>query len=106
MENVDLMDGVHIDWLWGYCPVQAEGTVDGQKFYFRARGIRWRIGVGGDAVTNPAWGYGESYGSGPFAAGWMPEEKARDFIAKAVNLYRSGHPSVTFEEVRTYQQAA
>lgn len=105
MENVDLMENVHIDWLWGYCPVQAEGTIDGEKFYFRARGIHWRIGIGGDVVTNPTWGYGESYGNGPFAAGWMPEDKARDFIAKAVGLYRSGYPSVTFQQVGTYEQA-
>jgi hypothetical protein len=106
MENVDVMENVHIDWLWGFCPVQAEGTIDGEKFYFRARGIHWRIGIGGDVVTNPTWGYGESYGSGEFAAGWMPEEEAKDFIVKAVELYRSGHPSVSFEEVRAYEQKA
>lgn len=100
MENIVVMDTVVIDWLHGYCPVQAEGTVDGLPFYFRARGTHWRIGIGGDTVVNPTWGYGESYGQGPFDAGWMSEEDALSFIEKAVSLYRSGHPSMTFEEVR------
>ncbi len=104
MENIVVMDTVVIDWLYGYCPVQAEGTIDGLPFYFRARGIHWRIGIGGAPVSAPAWGYGESYGQGPFAAGWMTEEEALAFIEKAVTLYRSGHRSVTFEEVRTYEQ--
>ena len=33
------------------CPVQCAGTVNGQPFYFRARGERWTLGVGGDEET-------------------------------------------------------
>ena len=25
-----------IDWIGGNCPVQAEGTIDGKRFYFRS----------------------------------------------------------------------
>ncbi|MDW9479012.1 hypothetical protein GOB57_10090 [Sinorhizobium meliloti] len=82
------MENVVIDWLSGFCPVQAEGTVDGLPFYFRARGRHWRIGIGGDCVMEPTWGYGESYGTGPFDAGCMPEDEATGFIEKAIGLYR------------------
>ncbi|MCV9965101.1 hypothetical protein OIU34_24695 [Pararhizobium sp. BT-229] len=91
------MENVNIDWLAGFCPVQAEGTIDGLPFYFRARGRRWRIGIGGDRVMNPMWGYGELYGTGPFDAGWMSEDEALVFIEKAVGLYRSGHPTTDME---------
>ena len=104
MENVVVMEEVIIDWLYGYCPVQAEGTIDGLPFYFRARGIHWRIGIGGSPVSKPAWGYGESYGTGPFEAGWMSEDEAKAFIEKAVSLYRSGYPSTTIEEIWTFKQ--
>lgn len=87
------IEGVVFDWIGGNCPVQAEGTVDGKPFYFRARGQRWRLGIGGKVVSDPDWGYGEYYGDEQFAAGWMSEEEARGFIAKAVGLYRAGHES-------------
>jgi hypothetical protein len=106
MENVTIDDNLIINWLHGFCPVQAEGTVDGLEFYFRARGRHWRIGIGGDCVVDPAWGYGEAYGTGPFDAGWMPEEEAKAFIERSVALFRTHHPSVTFEEVRSCKQSS
>lgn len=78
---------VHIELIGGYCPVQAEGTVNGQEFYFRARHAHWRMNIGGDVVANPAWSYSEPYGDGPHDAGWMEESEARAFIAKAANLW-------------------
>ncbi len=80
---------VVIDCLGGNCPVQAEGTIDGLPFYFRARGDRWTMGIGDDVVLAPAWFYEEPYGDGPFAAGWMDEDEARAFIHKAADLYRN-----------------
>ena len=44
-----------IDMLGGNCPVQAEGTIDGRPFYFRARGQSWSMGIGGDVVGDPDW---------------------------------------------------
>ncbi len=29
----------------GMCPVQAEGTVNGLRFYFRARGTTWSLSI-------------------------------------------------------------
>lgn len=82
------IQGLKIDWLGGNCPVQAEGHVDGKPFYFRARGDHWALNIGGaDVVLNPDWRHEEDYGEWP-QAGWMTEDEARAFIAKAVALYR------------------
>lgn len=84
-----LPDGIEIDGLGGNCPVQAEGHIDGKPFYFRARGERWQIGIGGaDTILEPEWYHEEPYGSLPFEAGWMDEEEASAFIVKAAGLYR------------------
>lgn len=77
-----------LDWINGFCPVQAEGTYQGKRFYFRARGNRWALYIGN---TNPLgeteWSYSESYGDEPFAAGWMENEEALGFIEQALRLY-------------------
>lgn len=85
-----MSEGLHINWIGGNCPVQGEGAVDGQEFYFRARFKRWSMSIGGeDVVGEPAWYYEEPYGTGPYDAGWMPESEARAFIDKAVALWRT-----------------
>jgi hypothetical protein len=77
-----------IDYLGGNCPVQAEGTIAGKEFYFRARGDRWSICIGGnDVVMKPEYSYTEKYGSGAYDAGWMDEETARGFIYEAAERY-------------------
>lgn len=81
--------GLVIETFGGNCPVQAEGTVDGKEFYFRARGDSWSMSIGGeDVVGDPEWSYEEDYGSWP-EAGWMPTDEALAFIDKAVALYRA-----------------
>jgi hypothetical protein len=94
---------IEIDWLGGNCPVQAEGTINGKRFYFRARGDCWSLevspGADGDylswPVTPEPWLYEEDYGDGPFDAGWMPQEEAVQMIAKAAALYaaQAGAPT-------------
>jgi hypothetical protein len=95
---------IHIDWIGGNCPVQAEGTINGAVFYFRARGKVWSIDIATDAggVDSPtAWSHRERYSDpdakgrfdsdpddqDPYAAGWMSPDEARDFIAKAAELF-------------------
>lgn len=78
---------IRINSIGGNCPVQAEGEVDGKPFYFRARGDEWSMGIGGDPVSDPDWECFESYGDGPYDAGWMPQHEALGFIAKAVGMY-------------------
>lgn len=76
-----------IDWLGGNCPVQAEGTICGESFYFRARGDRISIGIGGDPVAAPEFSLEEHFGAWP-DAGWIDEVQAREFIEKAALAYR------------------
>lgn len=75
---------LQIETIGGNCPVQAEGTIDGVPFYFRARGRRWSMGIGGDPVGEPEWLCQCSWGDGPgdnrFAAGWMSEVEALRLI--------------------------
>jgi hypothetical protein len=82
--------GVELQGIWGNCPVQAEGTVDGQQFYFRARGDAWALEIGPeeDWFTDKAWRYQQDYGSWP-DAGWMNDDEALIFISKAINRYRN-----------------
>ena len=82
------ISGLKIDTIGGFCPVQAEGALDGMPFYFRARGQHWSFSVGAEPVGKPDWIHREAYGEGPFDAGYMLEEEALSFIAKAVGLYR------------------
>lgn len=77
-----------ITYIGGNCPVQAEGTVDGKEFYFRARGEHWSLGIGGEPVAEPEWYYEESYGTWP-KAGWMTVEEAEAFLRAALARYAS-----------------
>ena len=64
---------------FGSMPNQAEGTVHGKPFYFRARHGGWSLRVappGGDPVV-----YGEVVANGEDpSAGWWEEKEARDFL--------------------------
>ena len=75
-------------------PVQAEGTLDGHPFYFRARGDQWAFSLAEEPGLDPIYiesaegaagrGYflAKEYGApGSFAASYMPLAKARDVIA-------------------------
>lgn len=75
---------LYIDWIEGNCPVQSEGTFDGIPYYFRARGAWWSLdlGVEGETITKT---WGNPYGNGPFDAGWMSEDEAREFITQCYN---------------------
>jgi hypothetical protein len=83
-------------------PVQAEGTLDGHPFYFRARGDRWTFSVAEEPGVDPvqidsvesAVGRGyflaAPYGApGSFAAGYMALAEARDLIEECIRRYRA-----------------
>lgn len=87
------MVDVIIDKIGGYCPVQAEGTIDGQPFHFRARHQHWLLAIGGDdPADDPEWVYEEPYGDGPSAAGYMEVDEAKQFICAAAERYARGEP--------------
>ncbi len=81
------MDRLTIDWIGGNCPVQAEGTIDGFRFDFRARGVTWSVEIY-DGGAEP-WTTHEKYSDETYAAGWMTEDEARAFIKQAAAEYRN-----------------
>ena len=76
---------LEIDEIGGNCPVQAEGSIEGFGFYFRARGSYWTIDILDGSPDG--WHYGEPYPGGQFAAGWMEESEARSFITMAAKKF-------------------
>lgn len=83
--------GAVLDHIGGNCPVQAEGTVDGQHFYFRARYDEWQFHVAAtkaEIFDNPTFLIERTYGSG-FDAGWMPEHEALGFIVASIAEFRT-----------------
>jgi len=86
---------IKIETIGGNCPLQAEGTIDGVPFYFRARGRRWAMSIGKDPVgilstieSKPNEWFAEcTWGHDRFAAGWMPEDEARRLIGWCASEY-------------------
>jgi hypothetical protein len=81
-----------ICWTGRACPVQAEGTVNGVPFYFRARGQRWSMSIGEDPVgisvgRKEGWRKSEPWGEEMYDAGWMPDETAKEIIEKCAEEY-------------------
>ena len=85
---------IDVRHLGGLCPVQAEGTVDGHRFFFRARGARWRLWVAAqpgpfeDPMGPAAWLHEEPFGSWP-DAGYMDQATAQSLIDRALNAWAS-----------------
>lgn len=87
-----------IDWMGGNCPVQAEGTINGKPFYFRARGEIWSLGIGGaDPCGKPEWEHLEWFGEWP-DAGWMTTEEATDFLKPSRRRYAAKLPPGRLED--------
>ena len=78
---------LEIVYLGGNCPVQADGTVDGVPFYFRARHQHWTFSVGADPVMEEDFLISNRYGTGPHDAGWMPEAEALAIIKVSAEAY-------------------
>ena len=101
VDNAGVRAGLTVDWIGGNCPVQAEGSIDGKRFYFRARGEHWQFHVSdeGDGRARDwpdfmtCWVHEEPWGDGPYDAGWMPEDVARQMIAKGAEAYRATLPT-------------
>lgn len=91
--------------VYGNCPVQGSGVVDGHAWYFRARHEGWRFavsdtddeddavvvgwskdvgGLSGWRIERP-WMVGDE-----FAAGWMPDRHALKLISICLRWWREG----------------
>jgi hypothetical protein len=82
--------GVKLDTIGGNCPVQAEGSIDGKRFYFRARGASWQFVVAetdAEIFDKPLFTTEADYGPWP-EAGWMPQHEAVHFIVVSSATYR------------------
>lgn len=89
--------GISIDNLGGNCPVQAEGSFDDKRFYFRARGEEWSLTVWPAVqaanytdlpLGEEEWEIERDYGDSDFAAGWMHKHEAVAFICEGVTEFR------------------
>lgn len=81
--------------LYGLAPVQGEGTLGGQPWYFRARGNYWSFeleaGAKDEQEVDLYFFVGQEYKPGePYAASYMPEEEAWEYINLAVSRITSG----------------
>lgn len=92
VNQITAIDGLDIQMIGGNCPVQAEGTINGKPFYFRARGQHWSLGIGDDPVLEETaeWYRWRKWGDGPYDAGWMPREDALKIIHATVADYLAG----------------
>jgi hypothetical protein len=97
------MQGLRMTITCGACPLQIEGTIDGEPYYFRARGEHWSMGIGGDTVVEPLWSMSGPWGDGPFAAGYMPEHIGQAIVEKCCELWRvaGGQPANVGEKQET-----
>jgi hypothetical protein len=75
---------LRLDRIYGYAPVQADGVIDDEPFYFRARHNEWSFEVGDEnALTfehHEVWGRGSD-------ASWMPHPTAEELILRAAALF-------------------
>jgi len=81
---------IEFEWLGGYCPVQAEGTINEYPFYFRSRGNHWSFSVapkGESPVSMGMFFRREKWGNKSFAAGYMPEKEVRRIIQKCAEEF-------------------
>lgn len=77
---------LEISLIGGNCPVQAEGTINGEPFYFRARWDHWSLGVGGDPVSAPD----RELTSVCEAAGWIDTFQVRQILHLATLIHHHG----------------
>lgn len=88
-------EGIEFEWgPEGHCPVQAEGTFDGVPFYFRARGTRVTVDVGGwkemlsgNKYVSEEWSWDGPEYEWP-DAGWIRTETAMAFIHEAYEQWK------------------
>ena len=82
---------IKVESIGGKCPVQANGTIFGTDFYFRARGQAYSLAIGEDPVDIPeyrkGWYVKKSWGEHEFDAGYMPVNIALLLISKHVIDY-------------------
>lgn len=95
------MDDLIIEHLGGLCPVQGEGTYQGQRWYFRARHAAWEWAISPPAPPtidpvdvmlgweSAGWRTGGPWGDpGGHEAGYMPDADAERLIRESCAAYQ------------------
>lgn len=88
----------------GACPFQAEGTINGKPFYFRARHGSWTLEVaevGDDPVRNATLYYAEGDDE---THGFMKQETAAALLGKEAWKFKLSMLSSSAEEVEAQQE--
>lgn len=95
---------LEFDFISSMAPVQAEGTVAGCPFYFRARTRKWEFTLAQNPSDDPvelgpedvsrgaAWYRTGEVAGGPFAASYLPLDEAASIIRDCAREYISGLP--------------
>jgi hypothetical protein len=80
---------LRIEFLGGSCPMQGWGAIAGFEFYFRARWQHWRFSVAPvgvdptlDGVPPLLFEREETWGDGPYDAGYMPDDVAFELVVR------------------------
>lgn len=88
-----MMDNeIKIDYIGGVCPIQAEGTINGEPFYFRSRHQHWSLCIGENASLGSYSKLNKYYkkakwGEGLHSAGFMNIKDAKTIIKDTINDY-------------------
>lgn len=77
--------------LFGACPVQGEGEVDGASWYFRARGEGWSFEITPDTdelENRTTIEFAGVTAGGPYSASWMMPRHAWSLIKSSIAEFR------------------
>lgn len=95
---------LHVEELWGACPVQGAGTLGEWRWYFRARHDEWSIAASRNAEHDPVDVFGNSpdtfyaeepYGDRAHDASYMPLDEARFYIVRELSRLRDSLPETS-----------
>ena len=92
------------------CPVQLQGLVDDQRFYFRARGCRWSFAIHPEnpvraSMYGGGWRVKGDWNSDRVLAGWMPIPVARAIVLDCCRLWRLAQQQLAEYEATTSEHA-
>lgn len=88
-------EGVALEMTCSACPVQIEGTVDGEQLYFRARWGEWTCCIATDRTTAVLADSADEEGVHYFRwgndaeDGWMPHAEAWELVRECIAAWRA-----------------
>ena len=90
-----MIKDLHYTFTCNTSPVQAEGTINGKAFYFRARHEHWTFAGSENSNISPidlqsseqGFFIEQAYGNKSFDASYMPLDEAKRVIENCANTY-------------------